>query len=73
MLKPAAVVALALIRGYRAVFGAQARGACRFHPTCSTYALEAIERHGAARGLLLTLRRLARCHPLGASGFDPVP
>ncbi len=46
---------------------------CRFLPTCSEYALEALDRHGAGRGSWLTLRRLARCHPLGGSGFDPVP
>jgi putative membrane protein insertion efficiency factor len=46
---------------------------CRFVPSCSGYALEAIERHGAWRGSWLTLRRLLRCHPWGGSGFDPVP
>ena len=46
---------------------------CRFTPTCSNYALEAIESHGAARGLSLTARRLGRCRPGGPSGFDPVP
>jgi hypothetical protein len=46
---------------------------CRFTPTCSSYALEAIEMHGAARGSWLALRRLSRCHPLGRHGFDPVP
>jgi hypothetical protein len=46
---------------------------CRFHPTCSAYALEAIERHGAIKGWGLALRRILRCHPWGASGFDPVP
>lgn len=46
---------------------------CRFYPTCSEYSREAIEVHGAGRGLLLTVRRLARCRPLGPSGFDPVP
>ena len=66
-------LALILVRGYQIASGPSARGACRFHPTCSTYALEAIERHGALRGLYLTLRRLARCHPLGSSGYDPVP
>jgi putative membrane protein insertion efficiency factor len=46
---------------------------CRFQPTCSAYALEAIETHGALRGYRLALRRILRCHPWGASGFDPVP
>jgi uncharacterized protein len=50
---------------------------CRFHPTCSAYALEAIQTYGPFRGLLLAIRRLLRCHPItwlgGASGFDPVP
>lgn len=46
---------------------------CRFVPSCSEYAAEAVEVHGAARGAWLTLRRLARCHPLGGWGFDPVP
>ncbi|HEY5705697.1 MAG TPA: membrane protein insertion efficiency factor YidD [Terrimicrobiaceae bacterium] len=46
---------------------------CRFEPSCSQYCLEAVERHGAARGLLLGLKRIARCHPWGGSGYDPVP
>ena len=46
---------------------------CRFHPTCSQYALEAILSRGVARGLWLSLRRMARCHPWGGSGHDPVP
>ena len=47
--------------------------ACRFHPTCSEYAAEAVEAHGVARGLALAARRLLRCHPFSAGGFDPVP
>lgn len=46
---------------------------CRFEPTCSAYAVEALQKHGAAHGSWLTLRRLARCHPFGGSGYDPVP
>lgn len=46
---------------------------CRFTPSCSSYAAEAVEMHGAARGSWLALRRISRCHPLGGRGFDPVP
>ena len=46
---------------------------CRFHPTCSEYAKEALEGHGLVMGIWLTIKRLSKCHPLGSSGFDPVP
>ena len=46
---------------------------CRYHPSCSTYAMEALEGHGPVRGLVLTVRRIARCQPFGGRGFDPVP
>lgn len=46
---------------------------CRYAPTCSQYAIEALQKHGAARGSVLALRRICRCHPFGGSGYDPVP
>lgn len=66
-------VLVALIRAYRALLAPHFRGACRFEPSCSAYAEEALRRHGAWRGLGLAVRRVARCHPLSAHGFDPVP
>lgn len=65
-------VLVALIRGYQLARVGRV-SPCRFTPTCSCYATEAIERHGARRGLSLTARRLARCRPGGPSGYDPVP
>ncbi|MFC1661933.1 membrane protein insertion efficiency factor YidD [Gemmatimonadota bacterium] len=64
---------LAMIRFYRAAISPLTPPACRFSPTCSRYALEAIERYGAGKGAWLTLRRILRCHPLGGKGYDPVP
>jgi len=61
-----------LVRTYRKTAPARTPR-CRFIPTCSQYAEEALHNHGAWRGSLLTLRRLSRCHPLGSFGFDPVP
>lgn len=63
----------ALIHGYRLVISPWIGPRCRFLPTCSDYALDALTRHGAIRGGWLTIRRLLRCHPFGGSGFDPVP
>ncbi|NQU07478.1 MAG: membrane protein insertion efficiency factor YidD [Candidatus Abyssubacteria bacterium] len=62
-----------VIKLYKIVVSPLLRPACRFLPTCSEYALEAIEKHGAVKGLYLALRRIFRCHPLCEGGFDPVP
>ena len=70
---PAARLLALPVRLYRSTFSPLVGHSCRFQPTCSSYALEALERHGAIRGGWLTLRRLARCHPLGGAGYDPVP
>ena len=62
-----------LVGGYRYSVSPMLGTHCRFHPSCSAYALEALERHGALRGGWLTLRRLGRCHPWHPGGHDPVP
>ncbi|WP_119156431.1 membrane protein insertion efficiency factor YidD [Caldimonas tepidiphila] len=62
-----------LVKGYRLLLSPWLGSVCRFEPTCSAYALGALERHGAWAGTYLTLRRLARCHPWCAGGCDPVP
>lgn len=61
------------IRFYRYFLSPWLGSACRFEPTCSLYALEALDRHGAVRGTALTARRVLRCHPGCAGGIDPVP
>jgi len=61
------------IRFYRLVISPLTPPSCRFEPTCSAYALEALKVHGPLKGLWLALRRLGRCHPWGGQGFDPVP
>jgi putative membrane protein insertion efficiency factor len=66
-------VLLLAIRAYQTVHIAFFRGSCRFHPTCSHYALEAIQLHGAGRGSLLAAWRVLRCQPFCRGGFDPVP
>ena len=66
-------VLLLLIRGYQVSISRVLPASCRYEPTCSVYAREAIERHGAVRGGWLAARRLGRCTPWGGSGFDPVP
>jgi uncharacterized protein len=64
---------MALVNGYRLFFKAWLGNACRFEPSCSAYALQALEQHGAAKGAWLTGGRLLRCHPYCAGGCDPVP
>ena len=66
-------VLIGLVRGYQLTFSALIGRRCRFLPTCSDYAMEAIARHGAWRGLWLGAHRVCRCHPWGGDGFDPVP
>ena len=62
-----------LILAYQKIISPLMGPSCRFHPTCSSYAKEAIESHGLLRGTWLAVNRISRCHPLGDSGFDPVP
>ena len=72
-MSPAVRLARLLIRLYQRFAPPLMRGSCRYAPSCSEYAREALERHGLSRGLALAARRIARCHPFGASGVDPVP
>jgi uncharacterized protein len=62
-----------IVRAYQLMVGPFTGGACRFHPSCSTYAVGALEAHGLAHGTWLALRRVARCHPFAEPGIDPVP
>jgi hypothetical protein len=66
-------VIIHLLRGYRYFVSPMLGRRCRFHPTCSEYAIEAVTLHGAAHGSLLAFRRIARCHPWHPGGVDPVP
>ncbi|MBW7922171.1 MAG: membrane protein insertion efficiency factor YidD [Rubellimicrobium sp.] len=70
---PAAWVLALPVRAYRLFLSPWIGNSCRYQPTCSVYALEALERHGAIKGGWLTIRRLSRCHPWGGSGIDNVP
>ncbi len=61
------------VRAYRLLFSPWVGHGCRYQPTCSAYALEALEKHGGIKGSWLAIRRIGRCHPLGGTGYDPVP
>jgi len=65
-------IAIGIIRAYKLLVSPLLPSACRFHPTCSEYMKEAIEKHGVVKGVGRGLRRLSRCHPLHEGGFDPV-
>ena len=66
-------ILVALVHAYRLALGPVLGGSCRFMPSCSSYAIEALERHGLARGTWLSVRRVLRCHPFRPAGYDPVP
>ena len=72
-MSPLAHVVALPVRAYRLLLSPWVGRNCRFMPTCSEYALDALEKHGAWRGSWLTLRRLSRCRPGGGDGYDPVP
>jgi len=61
------------VHAYRLIFSPWVGHGCRYQPTCSAYALEALEKHGGIKGSYLAAKRIARCHPLGGSGIDNVP
>ncbi len=64
---------IGLVRGYRVFISPLFLPSCRFQPTCSQYAIEALDRHGALKGSWLATRRICRCHPFSLGGYDPVP
>ena len=66
-------VLLKFVRFYQVAISPMLPPRCRYTPTCSQYAVEALQRHGAYKGSMLALRRICRCHPFGGSGYDPVP
>ena len=65
-------ILIQLVLLYRVTLGRFLGGQCRFHPTCSQYAIDSLNKHGALRGSWKALKRILRCHPLGGRGFDPV-
>ncbi|SMO33170.1 membrane protein insertion efficiency factor YidD [Fodinibius sediminis] len=64
---------IGLIRIYQLAISPWMPKSCRYHPTCSAYGIEALQKHGAMKGLWLTVKRISRCHPWGDEGYDPVP
>ncbi|MEO9863781.1 MAG: membrane protein insertion efficiency factor YidD [Yoonia sp.] len=72
-MSPLAHVFAAPVKAYRLLLSPWVGHGCRFQPTCSAYALEALEKHGGIKGSILTIRRIGRCHPWGGSGIDNVP
>jgi putative membrane protein insertion efficiency factor len=73
MTNPVTIVLKGLIRGYQYLVSPYLPASCRYFPTCSSYGIEALQVHGPASGSWLIIKRLARCHPFGGQGFDPVP
>lgn len=74
--KPSQIISMALIalvRFYQRCISPLTPPSCRYTPTCSQYAIEALRKYGVIKGLWLTIKRLSRCHPWGGSGYDPVP
>ena len=70
---PLAFIVSIPVRAYRLFLSPWLGRSCRFQPTCSAYAMEALEKHGAIKGSILAAKRIGRCHPLGGDGYDPVP
>lgn len=65
------LVLMSLVRGYQLVVSPHLPRSCRYHPSCSNYAMQAFEQYGAVKGFILTVHRLFRCHPWGGHGYDP--
>jgi putative membrane protein insertion efficiency factor len=66
-------ILIGLVKIYQSILSPLLPMACRYQPTCSQYAVEAIQKHGAFKGFLLAIKRISRCHPWGGKGYDPVP